>query len=423
MPRRRGPKPSGAAELIHYRIIGGGPVALACALWLARGGVDTRRIALVQSRPGAGPAGEPAPTASPNKLALPRRIALSGGSCQLLERIIAMPAGGDIARIEVVQAAMPGRTRILASDFDLTRLGRVIAWPDLVAVLRAAAARRDLLPTIVGEPHPSSAAAGDAARHDESDDKRETVIIHAEGQPPGSDASAFNRRDFDQVALLTEVEADCSAEPAPASGQTAWECFGIDGPLALLPIATASPGSARMRYAVVWCDRQAAAEQRAHWPAEQLAAALEAAFSAIVRSPARPTGFTVIAPVVCAPLVRLSRRRIVSGREVWIGNAAQALHPVAGQGLNLGLRDAFELARLLAQGERLDGSARPEQQLAAYARGRAADRRITTGLTDLMAASFRWPLARPLQSMLLTALDLSPTMRRPLASTLLFGSR
>jgi 2-octaprenyl-6-methoxyphenol hydroxylase len=108
---------------------------------------------------------------------------------------------------------------------------------------------------------------------------------------------------------------------------------------------------------------------------------------------------------------------------VWIGNAAQALHPVAGQGLNLGLRDAFELARDLADNEFGPRPLPVPQVLARFAGRRRLDRGLTTGITDLLASSFTWPLALPVQSALLAAMDLLPAVRRPLASALLFGRR
>jgi hypothetical protein len=61
--------------------------------------------------------------------------------------------------------------------------------------------------------------------------------------------------------------------------------------------------------------------------------------------------------------------------------------------------------------------------LSRFAASRRIDRRITTGVTDLLASAFTWPLAQPLQSLLLTAMDVLPVVRRPLASTLLFGRR
>jgi 2-octaprenyl-6-methoxyphenol hydroxylase len=165
----------------------------------------------------------------------------------------------------------------------------------------------------------------------------------------------------------------------------------------------------------VWCDTAARCNQRLAVGRVVLEASLRERFGSAL-GPLRIDG-----PLTVSPLVRRLRRRLEGAGEVWIGNAAQTLHPVAGQGLNLGLRDAFELAAGLADAARRGEPLQPA--LSAYRKRRGADRSITVALTDLMAGSFTWPLARPLQSPLLAALDLVPALRRPLASQLMFGWR
>ncbi|MBA3477545.1 MAG: FAD-dependent monooxygenase [Lautropia sp.] len=391
----------------RYRVIGSGPVALACALFMVRGGIDPRRVHLSLAPAGANPApadGRPG-NSSESGNSLRRMLALSDGSRQLLSRIIGMPAGGVIECIEVALSGRSGRARIRARDFDVAALGHVIAYPELVTALRAAT---DRMPFATVESSITLRAVPE-----------QEVAIHADGMPrPSSETSvgfgarAVMSRDFNQAALLTEVMAEYG-------GTTAYECFGEHGPLALLPAAPAhSP-----RYAVVWCDRPEASAARAALSPASLSAVLNEALGAFA-APKKGLGtLRVCAPVQTAPLSRLRRIHGACGREVWIGNAAQALHPVAGQGLNLGLRDAFELARSLADNEYANQPLAPEEVLARFAASRRIDRSITTGVTDLLAATFTWPLARPLQSALLTAMDLLPPVRRPLASTLLFGRR
>lgn len=409
-------------QVLHYRIVGSGPVALACALFMTRAGIDAERVSLSlppalgprpvtadrpDHRDGAQPRHSDGADLNSYEAAMksrtgtgggPRRmLAISDGSRQLLSRVIVMPAGGLIERIEVAMSGRSGRTRIEARDFDVRALGHVISYPDLVSALRIAAAR---LPTATADPL-APAAPG-------------TVTIHADGLPR-HDASAPARirtRDFRQAALLTEVMAE-------QAGTTAYECFGRQGPLALLPCA----GDHNPRYAIVWCDEPELTRQRASMSPERISAALTEAVAEFA-APKRELGsLRVCGPVEVAPLSRLQRIDSVAGSHVWIGNAAQALHPVAGQGLNLGLRDAFELARSLADNEYGDRPLAPEQVLASFAGRRRLDRAVTTGVTDVLAAAFGWPLARPLQSALLTAMDLLPPLRRPLASTLLFGRR
>ena len=177
------------------------------------------------------------------------------------------------------------------------------------------------------------------------------------------------------------------------------------------------------RYAVVWCDEPEATAARAALSPPELAAELTAALSEAGLSSTALSRLEVCAETEVAPLARLRRVTAVTDHEVWIGNAAQALHPVAGQGLNLGLRDAFELARDLADNEYAQRPAAVSQVLDRFAGRRRMDRGITTGVTDLLASAFTWPLARPLQSALLTTMDLLPPVRKPLARTLLFGRR
>lgn len=392
----------------RYRIVGSGPVAIACALFMVRAGIDPQRIDLRLPPPGnarpadsARAADRPsaAPYAAARTGAAPRRmLALSDGSRQLLSRVIDLPAGGTIERIEVVLAGRSGRTRIEARDFKVAALGHVVGYPELVGALRDAA---DRLPF---------AAANEAAQAL----PMPTVVIHADGMPRNADAAegGIRAREFRQAALLTEVMAD-------SAGTTAYEIFGDHGPLALLPAGAGH----QPRYALVWCDEPAATAERAALPPERLAAALTQALRDAGLASTALDELQVCAPVEVAPLARLRRVAGAAGHEVWIGNASQALHPVAGQGLNLGLRDAFELARDLADNEYAPQPLAVPAVLARFAGRRRIDRGITTGITDLLASAFTWPLARPLQSALLTAMDLMPPVRRPLASTLLFGRR
>jgi 2-octaprenyl-6-methoxyphenol hydroxylase len=366
------PASQGTVPAEPWRVVGAGPVALAFALFLVRRGVPASTIAL-----------DPAPHADapvPPALAA-RTLALSHGSRQLLERIARLPAVGTIERVEVSLRGHAGRTRIVAADLRVPALGHVARYGPLLAALRDAACA-----------HRWAAPAGSVC----------ALVVHAEGDA-GDDAEV---REFDQSALLGEVHAP---QAAPALHATAFERFTSDGPLALLPLPEAA------RWALVWCDDAERCAARRAGDAATLAAELQGRFGDVL-GPMRVEG-----PLAVAPLARRARRATVRDGEVWIGNAAQSLHPVAGQGLNLGLRDAFELADALAP-VRLRG-APLAAALDGWRRRRRADRSVTIALTDLMAASFTWPLARPLQSPLLAALDAIEPLRRPLAGQLTFGRR
>lgn len=352
---------------VAVAVRGSGPVGLAFALFLVRQGFDPAQIELDRDAP------------IPDALGT-RALALGRGSLQLLARIARLRDAAPILEVEVSLRGHAGRTRIRAAEMGADSLGAVVRYRTLVQVLREACAGLPFAGT--------GALAGTAA-----------VTVHAEGDP--GDAGA--RREFDQAALLFDVVAE------RGSRGIARERFTDEGPLALLPLP--EPG----RCTVVWCSSPARARARRALGRERLAAEL----AAHVDPAAGP--LAVCTDPVTVPLVRRTRSEVVRGREVWIGNAAQALHPVAGQGLNLGLRDAFELARCLgeagARGDALDAA------LGRYALLRRSDRRASVALTDFLARIFTVAPLRPLQSVALAALDLAPAARSLLASRLMFGRR
>src|SRR5262249_37153692 len=120
---------------------------------------------------------------------------------------------------------------------------------------------------------------------------------------------------------------------APGAGETAYERFTPEGPLALLPLAG--------RYAVVWGMRPDRAQALCAGTAADFLQALGAAFGR------RAGRFVAVEQRARVPLALRVRPSRIGERSAYIGNAAQTLHPVAGQGLNLGLRDAWDLAQAL----------------------------------------------------------------------------
>ena len=380
------------------RIDGTGPVALATALWLVRAGIPPACIALPLDRPATSILPKDAPR---------RAIALSEGSRQILARLITLPASGRIDSVEIVQAGTDGHTRINREDFPLPALGWVVVWEDLIAQLHQAAEK---LPF---------------ARPDVPAFAEPALVIHAGGMPPAQsrDGTDFDTHDSGQAGLLFEVAVTGTAD-------TAFECFRPSGPLALLPAPALPDGP---RYTVVWSDAAEASRRRAALPADALGQELREALRAALgpRHWGRHAGhfgaLRVCTPAVAVPLPRVRRRQTTTSGQVWIGNAAQMLHPVAGQGLNLGLRDAFVLARELGDAVfdiRLPGPhARVARALEAHARARLTDRWLTIHGTDLLSTAFGWPAARTLPPMLLNAMHVARPLRLPLARALVFGHR
>jgi 2-octaprenyl-6-methoxyphenol hydroxylase len=185
----------------------------------------------------------------------------------------------------------------------------------------------------------------------------------------------------------------------------AYERFTADGPLALLPLAG--------DWALVWSTRPERAAALANAAPPDFLAQLQQAFGD------RAGRFTAVHERASAPLALRVRASRIEARAVFIGNAAQTLHPVAGQGLNLGLRDAWDLAQALHAAED-PGS---ERALARFAAQRRLDAAATIGVTEVLARGFLGTsaLARAARGLALTGLDVFPPARRFFARRMIFG--
>jgi 2-octaprenyl-6-methoxyphenol hydroxylase len=395
---------------VDIAIAGAGPVGAACALFLRERGVPAARIALVDART--------AEAADRDD----RLIAISHGSATLLARLgawqHAAPRATAIHTIHVSHRGRFGRTVIERDDYGVPALGHVIRHGDLTAALDQALQRRGIE---VRRPARMSGVdvEGEGLRIVLDDGASFTArhIVHAEGGLFDAQRRRAIHRDYAQTAVTTVVTL--VEPPSDTLAATAFERFTDDGPIALLPAVERVDGRERRGYAVVWCGKPDDAARRAALPDDAFLAALHTAFgdrlgrfaTAGVRR-TYPLGLNA----VDVPARVLAARSAAFA----IGNAAQTLHPVAGQGLNLGLRDAHELAALLASDD-----ANAERLVARYVAARRLDRAATVDLTDLMPrvfASARAPvvLARGLA---LALLDVAPPLRGLFARQMMNGRR
>jgi 2-octaprenyl-6-methoxyphenol hydroxylase len=234
--------------------------------------------------------------------------------------------------------------------------------------------------------------------------------VIAEGGVFAEQARKAVAHDYGQTAWVGTVGVE--------GGETgmAYERFTPQGPVALLPL----PGSTlaedgrtvRHRASLVWCANRADDEVAGLSEAQRLAVLTHLL-------PARVGRLVSISPLKSFALGLNAEYTLVQGRTVRIGNAAQTLHPVAGQGLNLGLRDAHELVTRLARHPDID------QALRRVEWQRAPDRWAMIAATDFLARSFTWPWPglSTLRGAGLAALGVAGPLKSLLARRMMFGGR
>ncbi|KXB31890.1 2-octaprenyl-6-methoxyphenyl hydroxylase [Dechloromonas denitrificans] len=375
----------GLVEQVDILIVGAGPVGMTLHLALAAGG---QKSLLLDRRPLASQQGDP------------RALALSYGARQLLEQINSWPsrAATPIETIHISQKDGFGRTLIDRADYALPALGYVVRYRDLAAALAAQLppdamlAEAEILDITPGDDHVTV-----TLRHaGQLRTIQSKLLVHAEGTP--GDDPAVKVSDYEQHAVIAEIT------PTPGHNKRAWERFTPDGPLALLPLGD--------EYSVVFTLPPAKADAVMAMDDTAFTVALQNQFG-------RRLSFAKPGPRSRFPLALRLRETLVKGKEVWIGNTAQTLHPVSGQGFNLGIRDAWQLAEILLKNGVDRGS------LADYAASRRLDRKGSAFFTDQIVRTFSndcgpLKLARGLG---LLALDLCPPVRHFVAKRMIWGAR
>ena len=315
-----------------------------------------------------------------------RVLALSEGARQILDwlGIWSSLSPTPIRTIHVSHRGGFGRTCLQAAEQKVEALGWVLTASDLIAALDAAVANAG-----IAYRENAKVGTGDTAAF--------LLTAFAEG---AVDPTAGKLRDYGQHAVL------CCVSIAGPHRNVAYERFTNEGPVALLPLAE--------QYAVVLTCADAVAAEIRMLDDTAFLALLQRRFGSRHR-------FTAAGPRTAYPLGLRYRQHPIADRQVWLGNAAQTLHPVAGQGFNLALRDIWELARTLRGA---DDPGAPDL-LDAYARGRLLDRRGAIGFTDLLLDSFAsdFPPLKHARGAGLLAMDILPPLRDFVAKRMIYGAR
>jgi len=376
-------------------IIGGGPVGASLALALRDSGL---KICVLEARP--------ANTASHDA----RALAVSYGSRLLLERIgvwDALHTVSPIRTIHISQRHSLGRAVLRAAELNVPELGYVLPYPELQDALDSSLQQRDITTIYSASVTRLHDEAGGATIEYQqagvgcSLTTRLAVVadggkLLAQDYPP-------EIRDYGQSALITHIT--CSVPKA----DQAYERFTVQGPVALLPFQDG--------YELVWTAPHTLAQKMLTWDETKFLGELQSHFGDRVGE------FLSVGQRTSFPL-GLKRAPYLTPmpHTVLLGNAAQTMHPVAGQGFNMGLRDAWELAQeiLNATPEALGTDA----MLAAYRSQRRTDReagiRFTDGLVRLFSNDL--PLVSEGRAVTLSALDCLPFAKKFVAKRMMFGA-
>lgn len=372
-------------------IVGAGPVGAVCALALRQQGIAARVLE-------AQPADARADT---------RTLTLSHGSRLILERLGVwdrLHGVTPITRIHISQRGALGVARLAAEEIGVPALGYVLPYAELTAALKQMLGDAGVAVeygVAVDRIEPGAEAATLHAADGRT--LAAPLLVVADGGRGDQVPPPRFERDYDQMAVVCDVKTEL-----PHANQ-AFERFTPQGPAALLPKDD--------RYALVWTARSDEAQRIAALPDAEFLAALQRHFGG------RQGRFLQAGPRKTFPLRLAYTGSEAAGRVVRIGNAAQTLHPVAGQGFNIGLRDAWELASLCGDTTEMEmGGA---TMLAAYARGRRTDVMGGLGFTDFLVRMFSNDVAplRHARGLGLLALEALPPLKTFVARRMMFGAR
>lgn len=384
-------------------IVGGGMAGASLALLLADAIAKGLKVALVDAFP-----------AKPNQLSQPsfdaRTTALSLGTQKILDQLGLWSALSNhacaIEHIQVSQQGQFGRVRLHAHEQQHEAMGYVIEnrhlgqalWQGLLALDNLTI----LAPANVTRYQMSSSKQGVELSIQNSQTEQSHVIetnllVLADGanslgcQQLGI---AQQRLDYQQSAVVTNISFDQPHD------NWAYERFTDQGPLALLPLT-------QNRFGLVWC-------QSPEW-AQHYQACDDAEFQNKLQS---LLGFKLgrinrIGERLCYPLSQTQAQEQIRKHVVVMGNAAHTLHPVAGQGFNLALRDVACLAKRIDQHWPTTdcGDLAFLQQ---YAQARSQDQQLTIGLSHALPRSFMQtglPISI-VRGLAMTAFDVSPIAKK-----------
>lgn len=366
-------QPQAAPETFEAIIVGGGMVGATLACLLGRAGLS---VALLDARE-APLDGQAAGRGAPGM----RVSALTPVARQLLEGLgaWAMMAARRVSPYRFMQVwdgEGSGEVTFSADQAGVPVLGHIVENDVTLAALEACLAE---LPTVtlrygarVAELEDGDETEGEprAVVLEDGERLRAPLVVAADGaRSPLRERAGIETRERDtgQVAVVTTVRT------AREHGDVARQVFLATGPLAFLPLSV--EGDAH-HCSIVWSTTPAEAERLTALSADDLGRALGAALEH------RLGEVTVVDRALAVPLVQRHAHAYVRPGFALVGDAAHSIHPLAGQGVNLGLMDAAVLAEEVVEGRRRGLAAGDGHVLARYARRRRGDNAAMLALMD-----------------------------------------
>lgn len=351
-----------------------------------------------------------------------RALALSVASIKILKNIgvfdrVDIESCTPIEHIHVSDRGHMGMLRMTASEVGEAYLGRVIPAPLLGQKLSEFIASKHYKAKITLldqsqvthiQHEPDKAVVQISSSENERAIEKiidcQTVILADGGRSAMAEKIGLvaTKTDYDQVGILANVVVSKNHQ------NTAFERFTDTGPLALLPLRN-------NEFKLVWTVEPNEQEKLLAMTDESFLSSLQRRFGQ------RAGYFEKVSRRVAYPMTANERMQIVSGRVALIGNAAHSLHPIAGQGFNLGLRDVACLAEVFASQLIQQKDLGDAQALMSYQAARQDDIKRTSIFTDQLVKKFSTN-AKPiaiLRTVGLLALDRQPMLKRQLIRKLM----
>jgi 2-octaprenyl-6-methoxyphenol hydroxylase len=380
-------------------IVGGGPVGATVALALAKQGIASTLLE-ARSQGAAYPDG--------------RALALSYGSKLILERLgvwqAIAPKATPINTIHISQKGSFGRSILRAHEHQLPALGYVVAYGVLSAALDQALLAAEhtqlIYQTEVTHITPSSdSALIDYKQNQQAQQLSCALAVLADGGRSLQEIAGLTRevKEYGHDALVTKVQAQLPHQ------HVAYERFTSKGPVALLP-------NGETEFSLVWTGKQAEIQPLLDLDDATFLKQLHAHFGDRVGQ------FLSVGKRLSFPLKLATLKPSTAPHLAVIGNAAQTMHPVAGQGFNVGLRDAYELAQQIAATpvERWGDAA----MLQTYQQGRQVDTQRGLLFTDFLVNIFSNDIIglSAIRGLGLGLLDVVVPLKQKIVSKMSFGS-